>query len=189
MGAIDGIAGSITSGIGARRDRKFNRKEAQKNRDFQERMSSTALSRQMSDAKSAGLNPILMASGGFSGGASSPSGSAAHSTAGGAKFAPGSFDLGGLVSAVQGYKLRKEQIKTQKQITEKESAMGDSAYMDWVMKTHQNSQASWKGKFYMSDEGRRLLKAEAYLRPIGSAAGVAQKLSPGIGKFSGGLFR
>lgn len=54
----------------------YNSAEAQKNRDWQERMSNTAYQRAMEDMKKAGLNPILAYQ---QGGASTPSGSQATS--------------------------------------------------------------------------------------------------------------
>lgn len=55
-------------------NRLFSADEAQKNREFQERMSNTAYQRAITDLKKSGLNPYLVIS---NGGASSPSGATA----------------------------------------------------------------------------------------------------------------
>jgi len=87
----------------------FNAAEAQKNRDFQERLSNTALQRKMTDAEKAGLNPIFAVN---AEGASTPAGNSA--TADSPKQATD------IINAMTSYTNTIEQIRSQKEIAEKQ---------------------------------------------------------------------
>lgn len=67
------IVGGLFGSNSAKSQNKAAAEQSQKEMDFQERMSSTAHTREVADLKNAGLNPILSAHGG----ASSPGGAMA----------------------------------------------------------------------------------------------------------------
>lgn len=102
LGAVGTIAGTLLTN-------KSAKKEAEKNRDFQEEMSNTSISRRMQDLRNAGLNPLLAVDS-ASAGASTPSGGQANIQG---------FDSS-FITAVANARLAKEQVKLEREKIETE---------------------------------------------------------------------
>ncbi len=153
-GFASGLAGLFGGGISS----AVAAKEAKKNRQFQERMSSTAYQRSMKDMRSAGLNPILAYQ---KGGASTPGGAQANIP-----------DMGPAAStALSGVRLKQElrnMKDTQKQIraTTSKIEADEAASLTSAAKTWQN---------YRMDElgmPRRQLQQMGFSTALDAARGL-----------------
>lgn len=76
LGGIGSIIGSIGGIVGTNKTNKTNKRLAENQMQFEERMSNTALQRGMKDAKAAGINPMYVFGNGYS--ASTPAGTTAQ---------------------------------------------------------------------------------------------------------------
>lgn len=114
---------------------QFNAEEAQKNRDWQERMSSTTYQRTVQDMKQAGLNPALLLTG--ASGVSTPSGSTASSVSPSAGSLSDLFSLALLPLQMKQLAAQTENIRAntgltnQKRLTEEQITKLQSIAAEW----------------------------------------------------------
>ena len=207
LGSLGGVIGTFTgtpwlgavgSGIDSLLDRRsasqgqeeanaFNAAEAQKNRDFQERMRSTQYQTAVADMRAAGLNPMLAYS---QGGAGTPSGTATAPalnkvSAGIASAAQGAQTA----AAIQGLEMNRAQIEQvraqtaqiisetvdQKINTALRANLAEKAGWDSDLSERmaENEKAKWRG--IVGDSGSKYELYSEFLRQGGFSAKASRE--------------
>lgn len=178
---------AIASAVSGAKNRKFQSAEAQKQRDWTERMSNTALRRSMTDARAGGLNPILMASGGMSasaGGAAAASSS--HRGLDGSSIGSNAMAMAKFGTELRTLKHNERRADSDASAASKyNDTAGHNASISFNNVQESMSRVPgviFKNNFDRSPEGQKLLKVERYT-PTASAA------AKGFGDAVGGLFK
>lgn len=118
MSWIAGLgAGAELIGQSMANDR--NSKMANRQMEFQERLSSTAHQREVEDLRAAGLNPILSANGG----ASSPGGAIATAQNVAEGFGSSAYDLGRRIAEIKGLTASAKEASTRAEANKKNAEM------------------------------------------------------------------
>lgn len=174
------LAGSLWAGDQNRdlsyKTNDFNAWQSQMNRDYQERMSSTAWQRGVADMRAAGINPMLAVS---QGGATAPSGSSASGVT-------SSYEnpMKGISSAIQLLELSnlQKQGKLLDSQIRKTTIEGSSSGIEATIRALQIPGYETENEIDKSEYGRKLRYVNRVLPTVGSASDVAGLLFKGLKK-------
>lgn len=179
VGIAGGAPGGETAGFpalapfmaaefaGAYLQNRWARAEAQRNRDWQERMSSTAYQRSVQDMIRAGLNPMLLA------------GKASPASSGSGAQASYVNPFGGAASSAVAVRRNEEEVRNLVANRELLHAQRRKADAEARLSEYSSAGAKAEADFYTTDMGR-------VAKWLGLSGSSAQSMATVLGKMFGG---